>query len=66
MSASERVYDMANAENDQADQAAKESLVASLIEALNDNREALRFLPEMMEDLIEMQKARACNEHESG
>ena len=57
---------MANAENDRSDQAAKESLVASLIEALKDNREALRFLPEMMEELIETQKARALNVHESG
>ena len=57
---------MANAENDQANQAAKESLVASLIEALKDNREALRFLPEMMEDFIEMQKAGTYNVHESG
>ena len=57
---------MANAENDQADQAAKESLMASLITALRDHRQVLRFLPEMMEELIEIQKAEAYNVHKSG
>lgn len=44
------------ANNDQIDQAAKESLMTSLIAALKENRAALPFLPAMMEQLIEMQQ----------
>jgi len=48
---------MANVQNDEADQAAKEALMSSLIGALEENRDALRFLPEMLMQMIEMQKA---------
>jgi len=48
---------MADVQNDEADQAAKEALMSSLIHALEDNRDALRFLPEMLTQLIEMQNA---------
>lgn len=44
------------ANNDQANQEAKEALVTSIIAALKEHRAALPFLPEMMEQLIEIQQ----------
>ena len=48
---------MADIQSDQASHANKKRLMACLIDALKDNREALRFLPEVIEEFTERQKA---------
>ena len=48
---------MADIQSDQANHANKKKLMASLIDALKDNREALRFLPEVIEEFTERKQA---------
>ena len=52
---------MANMQGEQADQAGKEAqakLMKSVVYVLRENRNALRYLPDMFEELIEMSEAK--------